>query len=91
MLITLAQLYCTTTSSLACSWCAVSACIDGTEDASIHHLKSGGLVSEALPTITENAAIHLSEAQRQDDNDRDPFAEDDEEELETNEPLVEHL
>ena len=81
------------TSSLACSWCAVSACIDGTEVAStgIHRLKSGGLVSEALPTITKNAATLLSEAQRQDDDDRDPFADDDEEELETNELLVEDL
>ena len=53
--------------------------------------KSGGVASEALPTITENTATLLSEAQRQDD-DRDPFADDDEEkELETNELLVEDL
>ena len=30
----------------------------------------------ALPTITENTATLLSEAQRQDDNDREPFASD---------------
>ena len=65
----------------------------GTEDASIHCLKSGGLASEALPTITKNTATLLSAAQRQDDDDRDPFADldDDEEELETNELLVEDL
>ena len=42
-----------------------------------------------MPTITENTATLLSEAQRQDDDDRDPFADldDDEEELETNELL----
>ena len=42
-------------------------------------------MSEALPTIIENVANLLSEAQRQDD-DRDPFAnlDDDEKELETN-------
>ena len=53
---------------------------------------TGGVASEALPTITENTATLLSEAQRQ-DNDRDPFADldDDEEELETNELLVEDL
>ena len=60
--------------------CGISACVDGTidiydgtEDVNIHCLKSGGVVSEALPTITENTATLLSEAQRQDD--RDPFAE----------------
>ena len=38
--------------------------------------------SEALPTITENIATLLSEAQRQDDDDRDPFADlDDDEEV----------
>ena len=70
--------------------CGISACVDGTEDASIHCLKSGGVASEALPTITENIATILSEAQRQDD-DRDPFADlnDDKEELETNKLLVE--
>ena len=70
----------------------ISACVDGTEDASIHCLKSGGVASEALPTITENTATLLSEAQRQDD-DRDPFADldNDKEELETNELLVEDL
>ena len=69
--------------------CGISACVDGTEDASIHCLKSGGVASEALPTITENIATILSEAQRQDD-DRDPFADlnDDKEELETNKLLV---
>ena len=52
----------------------------------------GVVTSEALPTNTENTATLLSEAQRQDD-DRDPFAhlDDDEEELETNELLVEDL
>ena len=72
--------------------CGISACVDGTEDASIHCLKSGGVVSKVLPTITENTATLLSEAQRQDD-DRDPFADldDEEEELETNELLVEDL
>ena len=52
----------------------------------------GGVASEALPTITDNTATLLSEAQRQDD-DRDPFADldDNEEELETNELLVEDL
>ena len=71
----------------------ISACVYGTEDASIHCLKSGGLASEALPTITENTATLLSEVQRQDDDDRDAFADldDDEEELETNELLVEDL
>ena len=61
--------------------CGISTCVDGTidiydgtEDASIHCLKSGGVVSEALPTITENTATLLSEARRQDDDDRDPFA-----------------
>ena len=50
------------------------------------------IASEALPRITENTATLLSEAQRQDD-DRDPFTDldDDEEELETNELLVEDL
>ena len=82
------------------AWCAsvyycmrsFSACVNGTEDAGIHCLKSGGVASEALPTITENTATLLSEVQRQDD-DRDPFADldDDEEELETNELLVEDL
>ena len=74
--------------------CGISACVDGTEDASNHCLKSGGVAaSKALPTITENAATFLSEAQRQDDDDRASFADldDDEEELETNEPLVEDL
>ena len=49
------------------------------------------ITSEALHPITENTAILLSEAQRQDDDDRDPFADldDDGEELETNELLVE--
>ena len=69
--------------------CGISACVDGTEDASIHCLKSGGVASKALPTITENTATLLSEAQRQDDDDRDPFADvdHDKEELETNELL----
>ena len=68
-------------------------CVDGTEDASIHCLKSSGVGSEALPMITENTATFLSDAQRQDDDDRDAFADldDDEEELETNERLVEDL
>ena len=54
---------------------------------------TGGVASKALPTITENTATLLSEARRQDDDDRDPFADldDDEEELETNELLVEDL
>ena len=54
------------------------------------NLKSGGMASEALPTITENTATLLSEAQIQDD-DRDPFADldDDEEELETDELIIE--
>ena len=67
--------------------CGISACVDGTEDASIRCLKSGGVASEALSTITENTASLLSETQRQDDDDRDSFADvdDDEEELETNE------
>ena len=62
------------------------------QDASIYCVKSGGVVSESLPTITENTATLLSEAQRQDD-DRDPFADlnDDEKELETNELLVEDV
>ena len=61
--------------------CGISACVDGTEHASIHCLKSGGAASEALPTITENTATLLSEAQRQ-DNDRDHFADlDDDEEV----------
>ena len=59
--------------------CGIFACVDGTEDASIHCLKSGGVASEALPTITENTATLVSEAQRQDD-DRDPFADLDEDE-----------
>ena len=73
--------------------CAISACVDGTEYASIHCLKSGGVASEALPTITKNTATPLSKPQRQDDNDRDPFADldEEEEELETNELLVEDL
>ena len=72
--------------------CGISACVVGTEDASIHCLKSGGVASKALPTITENTTTILSEAQRQ-DNDRDHFADldDDEEGLETNELLVEDL
>ena len=72
--------------------CRISACVDGTEDASIYCIKSGGVASESLPTITENTAALLSEAQRQ-DNDRDPFADldDDEKELETNELLVEEV
>ena len=66
------------------------------KDASIHWLhclKSGGVASEAFPMITENTATLLSVAQRQDDDDRDPFVDldDDEEELETNELLVEDL
>ena len=73
--------------------CGISACVNGTEDASIHCLKSGGVASEVLPTITENTATLLSETQRQGDDDRDPFADLDEEEkeLETNELLVEDL
>ena len=45
-----------------------------------------------MPTITENTATLLSEAQKQND-DRDPFTDlnDDEKELETNELLVEDL
>ena len=60
--------------------------VDGTENARIRCINSGGVASEALPTITENTATLLSEAQRQDDDDRDTFADldDDEEELETN-------
>ena len=51
------------------------------------------VAGEALPTITENTATLLSEAQRQDDDNRDPFADldNDEEELETNKLLVEDL
>ena len=62
--------------------CRIFACVDGADDASFHCLKSGGVASEALRTITENTATFLSEAQRQDDDDRDPFADldDDEEE-----------
>ena len=73
--------------------CGISACVDGIEDASIYCLKSGGVVSEALPTITENTATLLSKSQRQDDDDRDPFTDldDDEEESETNELSVEDL
>ena len=56
-------------------------------------LKFGTVANKVLPTITENAATLLSEAQRQDDDDRDPFADlhDDDKELETNELLVEDL
>ena len=63
--------------------CGISVCVNDIEDASIHCLKSGGVASEALPTITENTTTLFSEAQRQDDDDRDPFADldDDEEEL----------
>ena len=70
--------------------CGIWACVDGAEDTSIYCLKSGGVASEALPTITKNTATLLSETQRQDNNDRDSFADvnDDEEELETNELLV---
>ena len=50
--------------------CGISACVDGTEDANIHCLKSGGVASEALPMITENTATLLSEAERQDDDER---------------------
>ena len=66
--------------------CGVSTCVDGTEDTSIHCLKSGGVASETLPTITENTATLHSEGQRQDDDDREPFADldDHEDELETN-------
>ena len=73
--------------------CGISACVDGTEDASIHCLKSGGIVSEALRTITENTTTLLFEAQRQNDDGRDRFADldDDKEQLETNELLVEDL
>ena len=69
--------------------CGISACVNGTEDDSIHCLKSGRVASEALPTIINNTAILLSESQRQ-DSDRDPYANlnDDEEELETNQLLV---
>ena len=69
--------------------CGISACVNGTEDASIHCLKSGGVASEALPTIIDNTATVRSESQRQ-DSDIDPFAnhDDDEEELETNQLLV---
>ena len=59
--------------------CHESICVDGTEDASIYCLKSGGVANEVLPTITENTATLLSEAQRQDD-DRDPFADLDDDE-----------
>ena len=67
--------------------CGIFACVNGAEDASIHCLKSVGVTSEVLPMITKNTATFLSEAQRQDDDDRDPFADlnDGEEELETNE------
>ena len=67
--------------------------IDGTENASIRCINSGGVANKALPTITENTSTLVCEAQRQDDNDRDTFADldDDEEELETNELLVEDL
>ena len=69
--------------------CGIFACVNGTEDASIYCLKSGGVASEALPTIIDNTAILLSESQRQ-DGDRDPYAnlDNDEEELETNQLLV---
>ena len=61
----------------------ISACVDGTEDTSIHCLMSGGVASDVLPTINKNTATLLSEAQRQDDTD--PFADlDNDEELETN-------
>ena len=53
--------------------CGISACFNGTEDASIHCLKSGRVVNKVLPTITENTAIFFSDAQRQND-DRNPFA-----------------
>ena len=59
--------------------CGISACVDGTEDASIYCLKSGGVANKALPTITENTATLLSEAQRQDD-DRDLFVDLDDDE-----------
>ena len=39
--------------------CGISACVNGTEDASIHCLKSGGVASEVLPTINENTATLL--------------------------------
>ena len=80
--------------------CGISACVDGTidiydgtEDASIRCLKFGGVVSEAFPTITKNTATLLFEARMQDNDDRDTFADldDDEEELETNELLIEDL
>ena len=80
--------------SLVLAWCVeFLLAFDGTEDASSHCLKSGGVASKALLTITENTATLLSEAQRQDDDGRDPFADldDDGEELETNKLLVEDL
>ena len=70
--------------------CGILACVDDTGDSSIHCLKSGGVVSEALPTITENTATLLSEAHRQDNDDRDLFADldDDEEEFNRNKRTV---
>ena len=44
-----------------------------------------------MPTITQNTATLLSEAQRQDDRDLFADLDDDEEELETNELLVDDL
>ena len=52
--------------------CGISACVDD-RYSSIRCLNSGGVASEALPTITENTATLLSEVQRQDDDDRDLF------------------
>ena len=76
------------TSSLA-DVCGISACVDN-RDSSIHCLKSGGVASEAMPTITENTASLISEVQRQDDDDRDLFADldDDEEEFNRNKRTV---
>ena len=49
--------------------CGISACVDGTEDASFHCLKSGRVASETLPTVTKNTANFLYETRRQDNND----------------------
>ena len=67
--------------------CGISAYIDD-RDSSIDGLKSGAVASEALPTITENIATLLSEVQRQDDDEKDLFADLDEEEFNRNKRTV---
>ena len=69
--------------------CGISVSVDGKEDHKIHCIKNGEVAAAARPEI-ESKTKALHELQDLNADDNDPFADiEDEEELDTNECIIE--